>query len=512
MTKQTDGSFDPRTWLHPAGEHKPSSPTSPAEDSAAPAAPARSAGATAESSEPPAPEPGFNPRTWVIAGHGPAPVGSPPGEAPLAPNLAAATPSGPPRRLVAGGILAAALVVVAGTMWTLSSGTDDAGPVLPPPSARLPDPAAQMPAAQGDLRILQVAGMAGLVEALLDLGVAGDEALTLARETSAALGETSEEIRLEVLLERTRSSNGDAMIAALGARLASGQGVRIVRASSGSGFERENIFVEAKSVIRRASGEMGLETFYIAAVAAGVPDSLITGFAKVFSFDFDFQRDVDVGDRFEAVWEEQVAADGRAAAPPQLIYAAMTTKKGRREYYAFTPPDEVTERFFDAQGQGNERGLMRTPVDGARVSSRFGYRTHPITQTVKQHGGVDFAAPIGTPIYASGDAVVTFRQMAGGAGNMIRLDHGKELMTVYMHLSRFADTLQVGQNVRQGEIIGYVGNTGASTGPHLHYEIHVAGVKQDPLEFETLQVEPLRGDALRMYRQRKQEIDALRKQ
>lgn len=489
MTKPTDGSFDPRTWLAPGANGSPPGPAAAGDDREAAADPAP-------------PEPGFNPRTWVAAG----------AAAVSAPSAAAAPSSSPLQpRLAKAGMIAAALAAAVATMWALSPASDDPAPGTP---AAAPGPAkpAAPPAEQGDLRILQVSGMSGLIEALLDLGVAGDEALTLARETSAALGETSEDIRLEVRLERARSSTGDAVIASLGARLANGQGVRITRDKSGSGFVRENIFVEARSIIRHASGEMGLETFYIAAVAAGVPDSLISGFAKVFSFDFDFQRDVDVGDRFEAVWEEQVAADGRAAAPPQLIYAAMTTKKGRREYYAFTPPDEVKERFFDAQGQGNERGLMRTPVDGARVSSRFGYRTHPITQTVKQHGGVDFAAPTGTPIYASGDAVVMFRQMAGGAGNMIRLDHGKDLMTVYMHLSRFADTLQVGQNVRQGEVIGYVGNTGASTGPHLHYEIHVAGVKQDPLQFETSQVAPLQGDALRMYQQRKQEIDALRKQ
>lgn len=497
MAKQTDGSFDPRTWLQPGGD-KPSASVD--------GSMAKTSG-TAPSA---APEPGFNPRTWVMPGNPAGPAKGDAGDDLVARPESRAEAIAPARRPLVLGGAALAVLLAGGAGWWLLNRDDDAVAPLAAPSEPAPGLAATPVSDDAELRILQVAGMAGFVQALLDLGVAGDEALTLAREASAALGETSDDIRLEVRIDRSRSGEEATFITSLAATLASGQGVRIVRASSGNGFERENSFVEARRQIRRAEGEMGLETFYIAGVAAGVPDSLITGFAKVFSFDFDFQRDVDVGDRFEAVWEEQIGSDGRAAAPPQLIYAAMTTKKGRREYYAFTPPDEVAERFFDAAGQGNERGLMRTPVDGARVSSRFGYRTHPITQTVKQHGGVDFAAPIGTPIYASGDANVTFRQMAGGAGNMIRLDHGKGLVTVYMHLSRFADDLAVGQNVRQGEVIGYVGNTGASTGPHLHYEIHVDGVKQDPLEFETSQVEPLKADALRMYRQRKQEIDALR--
>ncbi len=497
MTSDSDKSFDPRTWTGGASKddkHKTAADFDPrtwvdaetADDGIADTA--KEAGA----------DPGFDPRTWV----GPLDTDT----LPLPKRRK--TGGNRPAALAIGGA-AAILAVAGGGYWVVR-------PAPPPPGTAVPKAQVKPPPRpKGGARIVQVAGVGGMLRALLDMGIPPEEAIILSNDVAAALGSTEEPIRLEVEL-REAPGGAETGVASLLATLSGGQGVSLTRLAGG-GFERTDLFARASTTIRRIEGRMGEESFYVDAVGAGMPDSLITPFAKAFSFDFDFQRDVSTGDRFEAVWEEQLAADGRAAAPPKLLYAALETTKGRREYYAFTPPDELEERWFDLQGQGAQRGLMRTPVDGARVSSRFGYRTHPIYQTAKAHNGIDFAAPTGTPIYASGNAKVVFRAFSGtersGAGNLIKLQHddGEDMQTWYMHLSRFADGLEVGQTVRQGEIIGYVGSTGGSTGPHLHYEIRLAGKPTDPLTYETTQVAPLAGEALRMFMQRRAEIDELRR-
>ncbi len=151
---------------------------------------------------------------------------------------------------------------------------------------------------------------------------------------------------------------------------------------------------------------------------------------------------------------------------------------------------------------------MRTPVDGARITSRFGVRKHPIYNIQKNHNGVDFAAPTGTPIYAAGKGTIIHRAMSGGAGNLVKIDHGEGLETRYMHLDRFADGQAVGSDVIQGQVIGYVGTTGGSTGPHLHFEIRTDGAYVDPLSFENTVAEALAGEALRMYLAQRKAISA----
>ncbi|MEM9502134.1 MAG: peptidoglycan DD-metalloendopeptidase family protein [Pseudomonadota bacterium] len=435
----------------------------------------------------------FDPKTWID----PKPVAAKP----------ASVPSDPPTKnavkpaFIAASI--AAMLVLGGAylFWPSASNETVDGPRATPNfAAATPEP---IPTPTTQMRIITVRGMDELGFSLEAMGVPTGDAFAIAQETIAATG-TNEEMRVAVELS---SGAGQKSVRTISAELDNGTAVKLTRRRDGT-FDRETLLDEATTQVRTVRGIIDQNTFYASAVEAGVPDSLISPFAKAFSFDFDFQRDIKIGDSFTASWEETVTQSGRSTLPPRLLYVQLGTDKGTRSYYAFTPPDEVQQRWFDESGQGNERGLMRTPVDGARITSRYGYRTHPISGRGKKHNGVDFAAPTGTPIYASGNATVAFRGPRGSAGNFIRLDHGEGMQTWYMHLDAFAEDLYVGGEVKQGEIIGYVGTTGGSTGPHLHYEIRMNGEPLDPLTFETSEVEALAGEALTMFTSQRENTSA----
>lgn len=434
----------------------------------------------------------FDPKTWVssepVKPPEPGPDASPDGKRRFKP-LWAIVPVG-----------LAAVVGGAVLLWpTGDDGTDR--PATPKTAATAK--ATQSSAVAASVRIINITGFGDLTESLGAMGIPDDRARSIAREAIAALG-TEGDMRVSVELVGTGSKKS---VRTITAEMEDGATIKLTRNKDGS-FKRENILGGAQSQVRMASGTINQNTFYASAVEAGIPDSLITDFAKAFSFDFDFQRDVKIGDRFSATWEETVTAGGRTISAPRLLYVELESAGKSRKYYGFVPPEETELRWFDERGQGAQRGLMRTPVDGARITSKYGYRTHPISRRQKKHNGIDFAAPTGTPIYASGNATVAFAARAGGAGNLIKLDHGDGMQTWYMHCSGFADATVVGQPVKQGQVIGYVGSTGASTGPHLHYEIRLAGVPTDPLTYETTETEALTGAELTMFRSARDETRA----
>lgn len=211
-------------------------------------------------------------------------------------------------------------------------------------------------------------------------------------------------------------------------------------------------------------------SLYAAGDEAGVPMPVLIDLIKAFSWDVDFQRDIREGDGFEVMYEALADPDGAVVDTGNILFASLTLSGERMSIYRHTTADGETS-YFNDKGHGSRKALLRTPIDGARLSSRFGNRRHPILGYTKRHTGVDFAAPTGTPIYAAGDGVVDFAGRKGGYGNYIRLRHNGEYKTAYAHMSRFAKGMTPGRRVRQGEIVGFVGTTGRSTGPHLHYEI-----------------------------------------
>ncbi len=215
--------------------------------------------------------------------------------------------------------------------------------------------------------------------------------------------------------------------------------------------------------------------------SAGVPRQLIGDFLKPFAHHVDFQRDIQAKNknRVEVLYDGQQTVDGTATVPGRIIYAALQLGERKVALYRFKTTDGQ-EDYFTEDGKSGKRLLMKTPIDGARMSSGFGMRRHPVLGYSKMHKGIDFAAPTGTPIYAAGDGVVEKAGPFSSYGNYIRIRHSGGMETAYAHMSRYASGMRAGKRVRQGEVIGYVGTTGRSTGAHLHYEILVGNRQVNP--------------------------------
>lgn len=240
----------------------------------------------------------------------------------------------------------------------------------------------------------------------------------------------------------------------------------------------------AKKLGRRAVAAQGeiRSSLFESGRAAGVPMSVLAELIRNYSYDVDFQRDIQPGDRFEILYEQVVTEDGEVVAGGggNILYASLTLSGKEQAIYRYEDSQGIAE-FFNAQGSSIRKALLKTPIDGARLSSGFGMRRHPVLGYSKMHKGVDFAAPTGTPIYSAGAGVVDEVGPKGAYGNYIRIRHNGEISTAYAHMSRFGAGMRKGARVAQGDVIGYVGTTGRSTGAHLHYEIVKAGQQVNPL-------------------------------
>jgi hypothetical protein len=212
------------------------------------------------------------------------------------------------------------------------------------------------------------------------------------------------------------------------------------------------------------------DSLFLAADRAGMPAGIIIDLIHLYSFDVDFQRDIQPGDQFEVFYETFHTADGGFARSGEILFAALHTGGTILPLYRFKMADGDID-YFNNKGESVRKALMKTPIDGARLSSRFGRRKHPTLGYTKMHRGIDFAASKGTPIMAAGSGTVKFAGRKGTYGKYIRIRHNSEFSTAYAHMSGYARGIKTGKRVKQGQIIGYVGTTGRSTGPHLHYEI-----------------------------------------
>lgn len=247
----------------------------------------------------------------------------------------------------------------------------------------------------------------------------------------------------------------------------------ITRASDGE-FDATRLDVRLEPQIQRVAG--AIETsLYMAALNGGARDQQVADFAKIFAYDLDFQREIHPGDRFEIVYESLVDERGNPVRMGDVLYAELDGRVFNRAFYRFTTEDDYVTDYYDINGESATKFLMKTPINGARLSSHFGNRRHPISGYTRLHKGTDFAAPTGTPIYAAGHGVVERASRYGGYGHYVRIQHANGYETAYAHLSRYGSGIRSGVRVRQGDVIGYVGSTGASTGPHLHYEVIING-------------------------------------
>jgi len=254
-------------------------------------------------------------------------------------------------------------------------------------------------------------------------------------------------------------------------------------------------------------------SLYEAMKDAGLSDLAITEVIRIYSFDVDFQRDIYENDTFELYFTKKVNEDGKTVEIEDPEYLLLTSRGTPLKYYLFTTPD--FSEYFDEKGKGMTKSLMKTPINGARLSSGFGYRKHPILGYNKLHKGVDFAAPSGTPIFAAGNGVVEFAGKNGAYGNYVRIRHDGTFKTAYAHMKSLKKGIYDGVRVKQGDIIGYVGTTGRSTGPHLHYEIIQNGEQMNPAKLKLPSGRKLNEQELKQFNNlivvMNQEIDELSK-
>ncbi|SDF91373.1 Murein DD-endopeptidase MepM and murein hydrolase activator NlpD, contain LysM domain [Limimonas halophila] len=281
----------------------------------------------------------------------------------------------------------------------------------------------------------------------------------------------------------------------------------VVRTDEG-GFAARTTKRDLKRRVHAAEGTIRSSLF-----AAGrrheVPPKLMITVIRKLSYLVDFQRDLREGDGFEVLYATDTGPDGKRARVGPLLYASVERRGEQLEMYRFDA-EGTGVTYFNSEGKSVRRLLMRTPLNGARISSGYGMREHPMLGYSRMHEGVDFAASRGTPIYAAGDGVVRYAGRNGGYGNYVKLDHRDPFTTAYGHMQRVADGVRPGAHVNQGEVIGYVGNTGRSTGPHLHYEILKHGEPVNPRSLDLPTGYELTGQELKAFKQRVAEIDRMR--
>ena len=245
---------------------------------------------------------------------------------------------------------------------------------------------------------------------------------------------------------------------------------------------------------------------YVDGTDAGISPNIMINMINLYSFDVDFQRDIREGDNFEILFESFYDEKGNRVKDGDVLFASLNLQR-KRTIDMYLNKSNGRNEYFDAKGNSVKKSLLKTPINGARISSGFGARKHPILGYTKMHKGIDFAAPSGTPIFAAGSGTITYYGVKGGYGNFVQISHNKEYSTGYGHASRFVKKLRTGSKVKQGDIIAYVGSTGRSTGPHLHYEIIFKGVQVNPAKVKSTSGLTLAGKELKIFMASKAEID-----
>lgn len=279
-----------------------------------------------------------------------------------------------------------------------------------------------------------------------------------------------------------------------------------VRRDEDGGFTAEQT---EKAVERRLHAVAGSieDSLYVSAVKLGVTPNVLMDMIKVMSWDVDFQRDLHLGDRFELMYERFYTDTGKFVRTGDILFANLILNGKSYPLYRHAPQGGQPD-YYDATGANARKALLKTPIDGAKVSSNFGSRKHPILGYTVMHRGVDFAAPTGTPIFAAGDGIVEVRDRENGYGNYIRIRHNSEFATAYGHMSRFAPRIARGVRVQQGQVIGYVGSTGMATGPHLHFEVLLKNQQVNPMVVKMPVGTKLAGADLERFTQQRARISA----
>ncbi len=362
-------------------------------------------------------------------------------------------------------------------------------------------------------KVIEVRPGDTLYGVLIDAGLSQDEAHDAVGAISDVFSpralRAGQEITLSITTASgTRETEAEAQLVSLSFEPDVTKDVKLTRNDTGDFVASavEKALVEHN---RLASGIID-SSLFDAAQEAGVPMPVVADLIKTFSFDVDFQRDIQDGDSFEVLYERMENEEGEFVKSGKVLFASLTLSGKTIPVYYFERDGEG--EYFLPNGEAIRKSLLRTPVDGARITSGFGMRMHPVLGFSKMHKGIDFGAPTGTPIFAAGTGTIVEIGSKGAYGNYVRIRHSGEYQTAYAHMSKFAKGLKKGHKIRQGDVIGYVGTTGRSTGPHLHYEILVAGAQVNPAKVKTVASNKLSGKQLTAFQAQVAEIDAERKE
>ena len=338
-------------------------------------------------------------------------------------------------------------------------------------------------------------------------GVAPEEAHTIVQKLAEAFDTVHIKagMAFQAAIAHPRGRGGPAQLVGLSMQTGPASAITLSRTFDGALRLRE-LEEKVSNETTVAQGTMD-GSLYESAVKAGADARLVAEAVKLFSHKLDFSRDIHPGDNFTMVFDRKVTETGRTVETGSLLYAEIGAKGQTSKFYRFD--NAGTSDFFDELGKNIKGFLLKTPVEATRISSGFGMRLHPILGYTRMHPGIDFAAPKGTPVYAAGDGVIAEKRWAGGYGNWLMIKHQGGWATGYGHLSAYATGIHPGQAVHQGQLVAYVGSTGLSTGPHLHYEIIDKGVKINPRDAKVPQGTILGGRELVAFNAQRGHIDTL---
>lgn len=410
-------------------------------------------------------------------------------------------------------VLSAAAVIGAGAAWTAYGAASES---LGPPS----DPELRMTslalsveneaftASLGlvDHRTVEVARGETLGQVVRRAGGTTDEARAISGELAKFVDPQRVDAGLPITVYFERSG-ATPRLTGLSFRSQPGAVVSVSLAYDGA-YRARQILTPLTFEIARVAGKVDT-SLYDAAIEGGATEREIQAIADVFAYDVDFQRDIFQGDAFEIVFERFRDDAGATVRTGEALFVSLQTREGVKSFYRFKGPNGDYD-WYDPNGRTARKFLMKTPINGARLSSGFGMRRHPVLGFSRMHRGVDFAAPTGTPVMAAGDGKLEKVGWGGGLGRSIQVQHSDGYETIYGHLSAFARGLKPGQAVRQGQLIGYVGSTGLSTGPHLHYEVVYRGAHINPMSMRVPTGRNLDGEWLKVFQVERTRIDALR--
>ncbi|WP_415300315.1 peptidoglycan DD-metalloendopeptidase family protein [Candidatus Pelagibacter sp. Uisw_134_02] len=283
--------------------------------------------------------------------------------------------------------------------------------------------------------------------------------------------------------------------------------IQLTRVLNTDLFEKKIIITNLNKKIIFKEGKI-IQSLYKTAVDLNIQPNIIIEYARIYGFQVDFQRDIRKNDNFKIMYEIFEDDNGKVFETGNILFADLNLSGVNNSLYYFDK--KGSEGHYDSNGKSVEKALMKTPINGARLSSPFGMRKHPIDGFNKMHRGTDFAAPTGTPIMASGSGIITRARWCGGGGNCIKIKHNSTYETIYAHMKNFARGIKEGVRVKQGQIIGYVGSTGKSTGPHLHYEVVINGKKVNSQRLKLPSGKILKGNERKIFEVVKIKLDVLK--